>query len=886
MNYPVWELNTAGGGLLIALIAIIHVYIAHFAVGGGLLLVVTEIKARQLGSKALLDYTRRHARFFMVLTMVGGGVTGVGIWFVIGLLNPSATSLLIHTFVFGWAAEWVCFGGEIAALLVYYYGFERLAPRDHLKVGWLYFVFAWLSLFWVNGIIDFMLTPGRWLRTGSFWDGFFNPTMLPALGFRTALALTLAGVFGLVTAVWMKGLAQEDRRVLVSCHARWLLAPMVFAALCGLWYWQALPGEVQAMIAGRSPELGPYFNALWIFALIIMAAGVLCLARLRAPARRILAVLLLIIALLEMGAFEFLREGARRPFAVYGLMYANAIAVADREKIDREGLLTHARWVSQKKITEENRSAMGREIFRLQCSACHSLGGVLNDILPLTQKFSPWAMEAQLNGQGRLLDYMPPFMGTADERKALAQYIARDLNGRPEENAVTAVQPEPINLLPFDETKDQYILLAWSTLGMHLLSDCDARWSLAPPGATICAQLIKRGETPEIVTGAVNIHYEVEERHLSPSQKVSFWKYAGALYGQTPPENTGLTGARLRGIMQPDETRMAFVTKELPLVPYPQAGGFNPYPLVTIEARESGSGRVLARTQVTAPVSTELGCRNCHDGPWRVDRKAGISKMTAEDVLSVHDRINKTQLKRDAAQGRPVRCQSCHGDSFRNEQGRPGVLNLSAAIHGFHALYLSGRGAEACHACHPSDPNGATRMLRGIHNEIDLSCTNCHGSLEVHALGLLKADSQAKKNSARKLITLIRARQREAIEKEVPPRIAWFGQPDCLHCHVDFQPPDTDRTDPRQRTADQGGLYRMRSDDAGILCAACHGAPHALYPARNPYGAQRDVIAPRQYQQSPYPMGGNKNCKVCHTIDMEEEIHHPNMLTQFRNTVD
>ena len=39
MNYPVWELTTAGGGFLIALIAVFHVYIAHFAVGGGLFLV-------------------------------------------------------------------------------------------------------------------------------------------------------------------------------------------------------------------------------------------------------------------------------------------------------------------------------------------------------------------------------------------------------------------------------------------------------------------------------------------------------------------------------------------------------------------------------------------------------------------------------------------------------------------------------------------------------------------------------------------------------------------------------------------------------------------------------------------------------------------------------
>ncbi|WP_320045291.1 hypothetical protein [uncultured Desulfobacter sp.] len=45
MNYPVWELYTAGGGLLIAFIAVVHVYVAHFAVGGGLFLIWAENKA-------------------------------------------------------------------------------------------------------------------------------------------------------------------------------------------------------------------------------------------------------------------------------------------------------------------------------------------------------------------------------------------------------------------------------------------------------------------------------------------------------------------------------------------------------------------------------------------------------------------------------------------------------------------------------------------------------------------------------------------------------------------------------------------------------------------------------------------------------------------------
>ena len=45
MNYPVWDV-AFGAGLLIALVAILHVFVSHFAVGRGLFLVLTERRAR------------------------------------------------------------------------------------------------------------------------------------------------------------------------------------------------------------------------------------------------------------------------------------------------------------------------------------------------------------------------------------------------------------------------------------------------------------------------------------------------------------------------------------------------------------------------------------------------------------------------------------------------------------------------------------------------------------------------------------------------------------------------------------------------------------------------------------------------------------------------
>jgi hypothetical protein len=108
MNYPVWDV-AFGAGLLMAVVSILHVFVSHFAVGGGLFLVLTEKKAYRQNDKALLSWLKTHTKFFVLVTVVFGAVSGVGIWFTISLINPSVTSRLIHSYVWGWAIEWVFF---------------------------------------------------------------------------------------------------------------------------------------------------------------------------------------------------------------------------------------------------------------------------------------------------------------------------------------------------------------------------------------------------------------------------------------------------------------------------------------------------------------------------------------------------------------------------------------------------------------------------------------------------------------------------------------------------------------------------------------------------------------------------------------------------------
>lgn len=428
MNYPVWYLPFMGGGTLIALISIVHVFISHFAVGGGLYLVLAERKGLRENNPAMLEFTRRHAKFFLLMTMVMGGITGVGIWFVISLVNPAATSVLIHNFVFGWATEWVFFVVEIVAIFVYYYCFGRMDSRTHQTVGWIYFIAAWLSLFVINGIVGFMLTPGEWLANGDFWSGFFNPSFWPALFFRTFVSLMLAGVYAFVTTSFLKDGVLKT--VMTRYSARWVLLALLASVPSGYWYLSVLPNQARALVEGASPTI---MRALHygMLGLVLLVTGTLVLLLAR-PAlhSRPVSFLVMIGAFLSMGAFEWTREASRRPYVINEFMYSNSILKKDRQELELEGFLHEARWVSTRTATESNLLEAGRELFRNQCHACHTVGGINNDIVARTANMEYPGLVSYLGRIHEVRYFMPPFMGNEAEKKALAYYIVKGLHGK------------------------------------------------------------------------------------------------------------------------------------------------------------------------------------------------------------------------------------------------------------------------------------------------------------------------------------------------------------------------------------------------------------------------------------------------------------------------
>ncbi|HUJ38917.1 MAG TPA: c-type cytochrome [Candidatus Acidoferrales bacterium] len=430
MNFPVWEVSF-GAGLLIALVAILHVFVSHFAVGGGLFLVVTERRARRKGDAAMLGWLKTHSKFFVLVTVVFGAISGVGIWFTIGLIGPTATSNLIHIYVWGWGIEWVFFFLEITSALLYLYGWEKLTPSLHMWYGWIYFVAAYASLVVINGIITFMLTSGSWVDTHRFWNGFFNPTYFPSLVVRTCIAFALAGIYALVTASLQKDAELKGR--LVKWSVAWILPPLVLVPFFTWWYIRTIPSELWTSARGAMPTATHFASLAAILSGVTLALALAALVR-PAKLRLGFSLVLLLAALVTMGSFEFVREAVRKPYVIQNYLYSNSIYAQttpgdggfDVDHINQAGVLQTGRWVETRELTANNQITAGHEIFRVECESCHTLDAYRGLKANLARR--QWSRErlaAMLGGLNLMHNgVMPPFAGTDGEREALAAFLS------------------------------------------------------------------------------------------------------------------------------------------------------------------------------------------------------------------------------------------------------------------------------------------------------------------------------------------------------------------------------------------------------------------------------------------------------------------------------
>lgn len=458
MDYPIWEVPYLGGSMVIAIIAIIHIFIAHFAVGAGIYNAFTETASLRNHNPTLRQFLRDNSKLIILLPFIGGVVTGVGIWFSIALVSPETTSLLIHLFLWGWAIEWVFFLLEIVFGYIYYYTWDRISPGFHCFVGWVYAIAAFLSLVVINGILTFMLSPAGFDSAVSpmqfdFWPAILNPTYLPSLVLRTISCLSLAAIFAMVLVNASRKYTRQEKHIVIR-HAGRFLVPLIFMIPAAVWFMLQAPEESVFYIKGGAVAITILFAVSLFASTLIGLYSYIAIILRRAYVNLETSVLLMAIALMATGASEFVREGMRKPYLVWGHMYSNGILTTrqpqmqkelDRMPFDSIGALRYFPWAVQPtgtefsdkdfsiqdpnrfaelRTTQEGRIARGRWLYKGQCLRCHSLEGY-NAIKPLVYRWNQQTLEETIAKLNEIKRFMPPFVGVKEDRRDLALFLNR-----------------------------------------------------------------------------------------------------------------------------------------------------------------------------------------------------------------------------------------------------------------------------------------------------------------------------------------------------------------------------------------------------------------------------------------------------------------------------
>ncbi len=365
----------------------------------------------------------------------------------------------------------------------------------------------------------------------------------------------------------------------------------------------------------------------------------------------------------------------------------------------------------------------------------------------------------------------------------------------------------PMNNMEYSRltTRDQFVVIGWNDLGMHCANQNFANLAVLPPYNTVRAQVVLKPESgfPQIITEDIRLNYSIPGNTFSVG-KTNFWEYAQDLFGlpEPLPDDIGLTGLGLSGEMSVHDGY--FEASGIPVTPFTDDDLVNeaPYQLIHLVAERISTGEILAETDVTIPVSNEIGCvqGGCHSSETGI-----LWSHENEDGYNPADT--------------PILCAECHASNALGTTGDPEARFLSYRIHEEHKedagpLYS----IQTCYKCHPGPDTQCFRgvMADGIDNP--MICQDCHGTMYTIYQSI---------NAGRE---------------------PWLDEPACgaAECHgAEYaEQPNT--------------LFRESTGHGGLYCSACHGSPHAIYPSRE----DNDNVQNVSLQGHAGTLG---TCTVCHT---------------------
>jgi len=436
-HYPVNDFGPLMKGLVIGGVGIVHVFLAQFAIGGGMLLWYFERlaqKGREQDARAFVD------GFFQVLVLVSfvlGALTGVAIWFTTIQVGARTIGLMVDKFHWLWATEWVCFSVEVVAGYAFVKIGRRLDARTRSRLLGLYAIASWLSLFFINGILSWQLTPGS---GDGVWAGFFNASFWPSLCYRTCVAMALAALAACVVINTLD--LERPRRAALIRRASRFAAPIALMPLLALWYLAVIPEDSRSWLLGGSAPMMMFVGIAAGASLLIGGYAVVALLLQRLYINGATATLLLALAFGATAAGEFVREGARKPYTVRGQLYSTSITPDEVTALRATGITADDPYpLRDDRRYANDQLRRGAKVARALCDACHTMRGG-NALVELTRTWTDDQLRLNIAKLQHTKAFMPPFAGNADDVEALAQLLRWEAASTPASWPVTTTPPE------------------------------------------------------------------------------------------------------------------------------------------------------------------------------------------------------------------------------------------------------------------------------------------------------------------------------------------------------------------------------------------------------------------------------------------------------------
>jgi len=430
--FPINDYGPLMPGLVMGGVAIVHVFLAQFAVGGGILLCYFQWLAMTGRDPHARRFVEGYFKLLVLISFVLGALTGVGIWLTAIQVSPGTIGAMVDNFHWLWATEWTFFCLEIVAGYCFYRYHSRLNDRSAMTLLAIYAGASWMSLFVINGILSWQLTPGRWLETRSVFDGFFNPSFWPSLLFRTVVSLTLAGLAGCVVTNLMSELNRHARRSLIN-RAAHLLVPMVAMPVLGIWFLAVMPADSRSWVLGGSPAMMLFLNISIGSSLAIGGYAILGMVMQRLYINGATASLLLLLAFGATAGGEFVREGSRKPYSIRNVLYSNSIKPEEVISMREVGCTANDPYGLRGDSEYANDQVrLGAKVFRRQCSVCHTVHGT-NAVAELTGSWDENQMRLNFAKLQHTKPFMPPFAGNAQDVESLVQFLNWSNQSRPKE---------------------------------------------------------------------------------------------------------------------------------------------------------------------------------------------------------------------------------------------------------------------------------------------------------------------------------------------------------------------------------------------------------------------------------------------------------------------